>query len=694
MNGATRLWRKRLDFDREPGQALLAIADEPGAFALTGSWAGGGAILGCDPLTVAGPDDDPFDLWDRLPSLEAEAPEGAVGGGWFGWLGYGAGARVENLPPQPPRPYPLPETQLAFHDNVLRLDPAGRWWFEALVTPERDEFLRERCTHLEALLSDGVRGETDGQQPPPDCFRLVGPGADGHLAAVARCRQRIRSGEFFQANLRIRLEAEWEGDLAALFGTAIEQVRPAFGAYFALPDGGIASLSPELFLRRAGERVETGPIKGTAPRSPDPRVAESAREKLAGSGKDAAEHVMIVDVARNDLGRVCEPGTVVAPGEPGIQAHPGLWHLVSTVSGTLRKGTGNTELLRATFPPCSVTGAPKIQAMHVISELEPFGREVFTGAIGFASPAAGMETSVAIRTFEASAGRLWLDVGGGIVADSDPERELEECLAKAEPLIEAIGSRIQAETGSRTKIQASAASGEDSVGSHVREPGRGRTEGIHWVLDHGNRRPDPGAGVIETFAVRAGTPANLDLHLARMEASVKRLYGNALSDGLADEVHEVAARPDVQAIRITARPDGSEMVESRLVLPRRYPIELTPFLLPGGLGAHKWADRRLLDRLAANRTTPLLLDTDGTVLEASWGNVWIVEGERLVTPPADGRILDGITRGDVIRADEWQGLAASEEHFGLDRLASADRILVSSSLAGLVPTVLAHTGEV
>src|SRR6185295_15475979 len=150
----------------------------------------------------------------------------------------------------------------------------------------------------------------------------------------------------------------------------------------------------------------------------------------------------IVDLMRNDLGRVCEYGTITA-SEPVIQPHAGVWHLVSQVRARLREGAGDGALLRATFPPGSVTGAPKVQAMHVISELEATGREAYTGAIGYASPLAGLELNVAIRTFEARNGALWLGAGGGIVADSNPMLELEECLVKARPLVAAAGGLIE-----------------------------------------------------------------------------------------------------------------------------------------------------------------------------------------------------------------------------------------------------------
>jgi para-aminobenzoate synthetase/4-amino-4-deoxychorismate lyase len=431
--------REPLSLTLPPAEALARLGSEPMPFALTGLWAGGSAILGSDPVVVAGEDEDPFALLDRLPPLDGGAPPpGAVGGGWFGWLGYRLGARVERVPAGPPRPVPMPDFHLAYYDHVLRCDDAGQWWFEALVTPERHAELEARRRHLQALL-DGEAHAAPARVSP---LRLEDAAAAHHLAAVAACRARIAAGEIFQANLCVRLDGHFEGSAAELLARALTRVQPAYGASFDTPTGAIASLSPELFLRRVGADVVTAPIKGTAPRHADPAVAAAALARLKRSSKDAAEHVMIVDLMRNDLGRVSAYGTVTAPRHPTAEAHPGVWHLVSRVRGRLRPGIGNRDVLRATFPPGSVTGAPKVQALRVIAESELTGREVYTGAIGYASPVAGLELSVAIRTLELRDRRLWLGVGGGIVADSDPGAELEEALVKARPIAAAVGSSV------------------------------------------------------------------------------------------------------------------------------------------------------------------------------------------------------------------------------------------------------------
>jgi anthranilate/para-aminobenzoate synthase component I len=426
-------------------RVLLALAGESMPFALTGTWAGGGAIVGSEPVAVADDQDEPFATLDRLPALAARdlGHPHTVGGGWFGWLGYRLGSRIERLPAGPPRAVALPEFHLAYYDHVLRRDPEGQWWFEALATDARRSALDARLRHLDSLLRDSDRLPPRAAHPGP--LVLPRAAADHHLDAVADCRRRIAAGEIFQANICLRLQSSWDGSAPELLARAHATISPAYTAAFSTPRGEVASLSPELFLRRRGSRVTTAPIKGTIARDPDPVRAAAARQQLQSSAKDAAEHVMIVDLMRNDLGRVCTYGSVVAPRVPTAEPHPGLWHLVSRVHGELRPGVGNADLLRASFPPGSVTGAPKVQALKVIAALEPVAREVYTGSIGYSSPVAGLELNVAIRTLELRDGRLWLGAGGGIVADSDPRAELEEALAKARPIAAAVGSRVSLE---------------------------------------------------------------------------------------------------------------------------------------------------------------------------------------------------------------------------------------------------------
>ena len=227
-------------------------------FALAGDWAGGGALVGSEPIVVAGPDEDPFDLLDHQPSAEALVPtEGsdlrgadAVGGGWFGYLGYNLGARLERVPPPPPRHVPLPDFALAFYDHLLRLDADGRWWFEALWSDEREAALTERLELLRTRLADGVRERpvwVGNFQPAP-------PGGAGHKAAVDECRERIAAGEIFQANLCLRLEAEWQGDPLDLFARTACTLEPRHAGVIAGPWGAVCSLSPSCSSAAAAAR--------------------------------------------------------------------------------------------------------------------------------------------------------------------------------------------------------------------------------------------------------------------------------------------------------------------------------------------------------------------------------------------------------------------------------------------------------
>ncbi len=205
----------------------------------------------------------------------------------------------------------------------------------------------------------------------------------------------------------------------------------------------VISASPERFLSRRGDRIETRPIKGTRPRAVEP--ADDRRQALAlrSSAKDRAENVMIVDLARNDLGRVAAYGTVEVAELCALESHPGVHHLVSSVEARLRPGVSVEEIVRATFPPGSVTGAPKIRALEIIEELEPVRRGPYCGAIGCFAPGGDIDLSVAIRTFVAAGGRLHLHVGGAVVADSDPALEWRETMHKAARLLEAAGGSVR-----------------------------------------------------------------------------------------------------------------------------------------------------------------------------------------------------------------------------------------------------------
>jgi para-aminobenzoate synthetase component I len=251
-------------------------------------------------------------------------------------------------------------------------------------------------------------------------------------AAVEAVRAAIARGDVYQVNLVQHLSAPFEGDPAGL-AAALAPLRPLHPQVLAGDGWAIVSASPELFLARRGVRLWTMPIKGTRP----------AGEDVEGA-KDAAEHVMIVDLERNDLSRVCEHGSVRWPELMAQRELAGVTHLVSTVEGQLRDGVGIAEILAATFPGGSVTGAPKISAIDHVAALEPVGRGASMGALGTVQPNGDFDLALTIRTFAVAEGLVHLWVGGGIVWDSEPEAEIEESWVKARPLLAAVGGLVHA----------------------------------------------------------------------------------------------------------------------------------------------------------------------------------------------------------------------------------------------------------
>ncbi len=268
---AARLVREPLRCAVEPLVAARWLRGEPRAVALAGAWAGGGLLMSSHPAALAGRDEDPFALLGSIEALQIENADIAdaddvVGGGWFGWLGFELAARIEPVTPPPPRPEPMPSFDLAYHDHVIRCDAQGRWWFEALWTEEREPVLRERLATWRARLEGPAPRSADVAAGP---LRVAAPGTRGHAAAVAEAIQRIADGEVFQANICLRLEGPIDGDLLDLWLRAATELEPPYAAYVAGEQHAVASLSPELFLRRRGAPWRRG--RSRAPRRARPR---------------------------------------------------------------------------------------------------------------------------------------------------------------------------------------------------------------------------------------------------------------------------------------------------------------------------------------------------------------------------------------------------------------------------------------
>ena len=277
------------------------------------------------------------------------------------------------------------------------------------------------------------------RQPPDDADVSLDESAFGQC--VDELIDEIAAGNVYEVNLTKRISLEFDGDPLRLYAALRRESPAPFAAYFELPDGAILSSSPERFLRMtADRRVESRPIKGTRPRGGSAADDERLAESLAHSEKDRAENLMIVDLVRNDLGRVCETGSVEVPELMVVEAYASVFQLVSTIIGRLREDRDASDLIRATFPPGSMTGAPKIAAMRLIDRLEPVRRGVYSGAIGYFDVRGGLDLSVVIRTILVEKGRAHFHVGGAIVADSTAAAEHAEALDKARAMLAALAS--------------------------------------------------------------------------------------------------------------------------------------------------------------------------------------------------------------------------------------------------------------
>ena len=444
----------------EPAELLRRLPRREGTFLLDGgsalSWGSGEALLGCEPTCVvrvygsgeveiaSGGNvrrscEDPLLLLDRL----AERPEGddaaeGPSGGLLCALGYDLGRWIERLPSAPEDDLGLPLVFAAVHPWVLRYSYCDRRYTLRSRQLSAAE-LREVAQRIEEA------GSSASAEPVQLSRREVRSNftVECYLRIVRRALEYIAAGDIYQVNLAQRFTVPLQEPPAALFTRLLRQHPMPYAAYVDCGDTALVSGSPECFLRRDGERLSTFPIKGTRPRGKTPEQDARMCAELAASAKDRAEHLMIVDLERNDLGRVCECGTIAAPMRATVRSFSTLHHLESEVSGILRPGTSWSDILRATFPGGSITGAPKIRAMEIIDELEPVARRFYTGAIGLVDGSDWARFNVAIRTAVATESGVAYHSGGGIVADSRPDEEYAETVLKARAFLDALHGELR-----------------------------------------------------------------------------------------------------------------------------------------------------------------------------------------------------------------------------------------------------------
>jgi len=570
--------------------------------------------------------------WQRSWQIEAEddpAPQfeameaAAAGGGWVAMAAdYALGASFEPAVPAAPGGRPLLRAWLFAHGQ--RLDASAT----AI-------FLRQRLNAI------------------PEPLRVAGvaevAAAVEQAQYVRQARQVLRwiaDGDCYQINLAFPLNFRLYGHPLALYAGLRQRQPVPYGGYVETNEACILSFSPELFFSRAGSRVQTRPIKGTAARGATPADDEAKRAALLSSVKERAENVMIVDLLRNDLGRLAQPGGVTVEALCEAEAYPTLWQMVSTVSADL-PGVSLFDLLRALFPCGSITGAPKIRAMQRIAELEGSPRGLYTGALGWLAPGGDCRFNVAIRTIETAPGQHGrLMVGSGIVADSEPQREYAECLLKASFL-----------TGF-----------------------------------------DPGFALIETLRLEGGCYPLLSLHLERLQASARALgFACPLAAVSAALTREAGVcHSGLHRVRLTLARDGRCAVASAPLqdeIGKQWRVLLAEERLPANdyLRHHKTTARaaydRALERLAAFPEVfdVLFLNEAGEVCEGARSSVFVERDGRLLTPPLASGLLPGVLRRTLLESGR-----AVEQVLHRDDLQQGSALYVGNAVRGLLPVMLEH----
>jgi para-aminobenzoate synthetase/4-amino-4-deoxychorismate lyase len=582
----------------------------------------GESLLFSDPvetLPLYGGDD--VSAWFRR--LESRLEQGCS---LAGWMGYEVGALLD--PALAPCEWP------AEPDRLLG-------WFGVYRAHER--FDRKE---LEAM---GCEASAEGFRVSGLDFDLS---RDEYVGRIEEIREEIAAGNVYQVNFTGRFRFSFQGSSVALYETMKRQQPSPWSAFLNTGGSCVLSFSPELFFTLDGRSIETMPMKGTAPRGGTPEDDLVSREGLGSCEKNRAENLMIVDLLRNDLGRICEPGSIEASGLFETRTYPTLHQMVSTVRGELRDRTGLQELFRALFPSGSVTGAPKVRAMNLIRTLEKSPRGVYTGAIGFMLPEGRMAFNVAIRTIELEGGRGQYGTGSGIVWDSDPCQEYLECMLKARILSE---------------------------------------------------RAEEAPGVFETILWN-GAYLLLDDHLDRMASSAAalglgfdRTTASAVLDGLETVMADAGGAHRVRltlernsGLSTTSEPFGLES-SSRPVR-----IRIAPGRVCSGdpLLRHKVISRQRYDQAYRESLDQgfgecLFLNERDEVTEGAISNIIARIDGKWMTPPESSGLLNGVYRRYLLRTRPW----ITEQAITIDDLRRADLLLLCNALRGVRVALLDEGGK-
>ncbi len=614
--------------------------------------------------------------------------------GFLGYLSYDLKDVIEKLPRTSVDTLQLPHILFYAPAIIIVYDKKAKT--TRLFIPKRSG---KSQNYHKIVLSEFKNSLLQAPRPDEDYFGI----SEGfqsnflksdYLQSIQRIIEYIKAGDVYQVNLSQRFEMDFFGDAFTLFKNLYLKNPAPFFAFINAGDHQILSTSPERFLIKKGNRVETRPIKGTRPRGKTRSEDKKLQTELLNSRKDDAELSMIVDLMRNDIGKVCKPGSVKVTEHKRLEPYQNVYHLVSIVEGILDDNRDTVDLITATFPGGSITGCPKIRSMEIIDELEPHRRHIYTGSIGYISFHDTMDLSIAIRTATIYSDKIYFSVGGGIVYDSEPEDEFNETLHKGKTLMAAFA-------------------GKDSF---LKENPRCWINGAikplkqAWVpvSDEGLQY---GFGIFETIRVSNGVPLLLDQHLKRLQRSWRALFPDLIPDLSWDDIiNQVISANQlhnrVAAVKLIAtRGNGKDPSRNRTLLvmarpythrlkgkpnyglnlatypePRQTPLadhKTTNYLYY--LRAGRWATENGADEA-------LILNPDGTVSETNTASILLLNGQTIILSQSP-HVLPGVMQEAVLNIlSEW-GFKPEFKNVTPDCLYEAEQVFITNSLMGAVPAL-------
>jgi len=616
--------------------------------------------------------EDPDEIRPLLNEIEREQRQGRY---VAGYLGYEAGAAFD-LAVRTPAPDALPLAWVAVYpEESVTVLPAHEW--RGL---------------LDAMEVGAVQRSLDGVAPRLSVDR------DGYAQAIDRVHEYIAAGDTYQVNYTVRGRYELTGgviDPLDYFLALVVRQSVPYAAYLDLGDVQVISLSPEMFLRRTGDRLESRPMKGTRPRGATHAADVALAYELAETEKERAENLMIVDMVRNDLGRVCRAGSIRVPTLYAVEPYRTVWQMVSTVTGELQPGSSLANIMRSVFPGASITGAPKHHTMELIAELETEPREVYTGTVALFCPGGDFTGNIAIRTIIHKQGACKLGTGSGVVWDAESAAEYDETLAKAAFATPPKGSPWRPDRRPRLDPHEHGADGDrlfETILLLARD-WDATVECSDGVLGLSSSLTMSDAAILARYAF-------LEEHLDRMGASARTLgFAFDLETLRNLLVCEGRLAPDALVVHIDLAPDGRFSMSTRSApgaagaqatgaRPEREPVSLlvSPFrtdpddlLLRHKTGVRGFYNRERRRAVQAGCFDALFLNRLDRVTEGAITNIFARFADRWVTPPVADGLLPGIWRAIFLEES-----GAEERSLTLEELATADEIMVGNSVRGAI----------